>query len=70
MKLTTKQRNALPSSAFAIPSERKYPVEDAAHARNALARASQYGSAGVIKKVVTTTHKKFPEIKIEHHKRG
>jgi hypothetical protein len=30
-KLTTKQRNALPDSAFAGP-HRSYPVEDKAHA--------------------------------------
>ncbi len=40
-KLTTKSRNALPKKEFALPAERKYPVEDKAHARNAKARASQ-----------------------------
>jgi hypothetical protein len=50
VKLTTKQRNALPDSAFAIPSERKYPVNDASHARNAKARASEMENKGVISK--------------------
>ena len=45
-KLTTKQRNKLPKSEFAIPSERKYPIPDAAHAKNAKARASQMEKAG------------------------
>lgn len=31
---------------FALPDERKYPVPDAAHARNAKARASQQEKAG------------------------
>lgn len=44
-KLTTKQRNALPSSAFAGP-KRSYPVNDRAHAANAKARASQAVKAG------------------------
>lgn len=45
-KLTSAQRNALPSSDFAIPSERKYPIEDASHRRNAKARASEMENKG------------------------
>lgn len=30
-KLTTKQRNKLPSSAFAEPEDRKYPINDQSH---------------------------------------
>ena len=49
-KLTTKERNALPSSEFAIPSERKYPINDASHRRNAKARASMMEHKGGISK--------------------
>lgn len=42
-KLTTRQRNALPDSAFAGPG-RTYPVNDASHAANAKSRASQNAS--------------------------
>ena len=45
-KLTTKQRNSLPSSEFAIPSERKFPINDKSHAANAKARASQQAAKG------------------------
>lgn len=45
-KLTTKGRNKLAKSKFALPAERKYPVEDKPHARNALARASQMFNKG------------------------
>ena len=46
-KLTTKERNALPKASFAGP-DRSYPVEDAAHAANAKARASQqYNKGGI-----------------------
>ena len=45
MQLTTKRRNALAPSSFALPG-RRYPVNDAPHARNALARASQQYNAG------------------------
>ncbi len=44
-KLTTKARKALPSSDFAGPG-RSYPVNNAAHAANAKARASQMVKAG------------------------
>ncbi len=39
-KLTAKRRNSLPSSDFAVPSERKFPDQDRSHAANAKARAS------------------------------
>lgn len=44
--LSTKSRNKLPKSDFALPAERKYPVNDKSHAANAKARASQMESAG------------------------
>jgi len=40
-KLTTALRNNLPASSFGLPGSRKYPMPDASHARNALARVSQ-----------------------------
>jgi hypothetical protein len=39
-KLTTQKRNSLPKSDFGLPGERKYPMPDASHARDAKARAS------------------------------
>lgn len=42
-KLTSKQRNSLSSSSFALPG-RRYPIEDRSHAQNALARVSQFGT--------------------------
>lgn len=41
-------RNKLPKSKFALPTERKYPVNDAAHAKNAKARATQMEKRGII----------------------
>lgn len=38
--LTSKRRSKLATSTFAIPEERKFPIHDASHARNALARAA------------------------------
>jgi hypothetical protein len=45
-KLGKKSRDSLPAKDFAEPGQRAYPVEDAAHARNAKARASQAEKAG------------------------
>lgn len=49
-KLTSKQRNALPDSDFAGPN-RSYPIEDAAHAKNAKSRASQFAGPKLKAKV-------------------
>lgn len=61
-KLSYKARKRLPSTAFAEPKKRKYPIEDKSHARNALARVSQYGSPAEKRKVRSAVHKKYPSI--------
>ena len=48
-KLTTKARKSLPAKDFAGPN-RSYPVENASHARDAKARASQATNAGRMSK--------------------
>jgi hypothetical protein len=45
-ELKAKTRNKLPKSEFGMPGERKYPMPDKSHARNAKARASQMEKAG------------------------
>jgi hypothetical protein len=49
-KLSEKKRDSLKSSQFGLPEERKYPMPDASHARNAKARASQQEEKGHISK--------------------
>jgi hypothetical protein len=39
--MSTAQQNRLPDSAFAFPKERKEPLNDARHVRNAIARFDQ-----------------------------
>jgi len=39
--LTTARQNELPDSAFAFPEQRKEPLTDAKHVRNAVARFDQ-----------------------------
>lgn len=40
------KRNELPESEFAIPTQRKYPVDTRGRAANAKARATQMENAG------------------------
>ncbi len=40
-KLEADSRKAVPSRQFAFPDQRKEPLEDAAHVRNAIARFNQ-----------------------------
>jgi|GEM_PF-1483724 len=61
-KLTTAERNALPDSEFAEPEKRKYPIEDINHARNALARVSQFGTKKEKAEVRNAVNKKYPEL--------
>ena len=63
-KLSTKARNKLPASVFAGP-DRSYPIEDASHARNALARAAQHASPELQAKIKAKVRRKFPNIQVE-----
>lgn len=58
-KLSTKARNALPSSAFVFPKDKRYPIHDESHARNALARASGKPEEA---KVRAAVHRRYPNI--------
>jgi len=40
-KLTTVKKERLPASQYACPADRKLPINDAAHVRNAMARFDQ-----------------------------
>lgn len=70
-KLTTAGRVALPKKEFALPPSPKakasgekgsYPIPDKAHARNALARVAQHGSAEQQAEVRRKVHEKYPEM--------
>jgi hypothetical protein len=49
-KLSESDRDKLPASKFAEPDKKAYPIEDATHAKNAKARASQAVKAGRMSK--------------------
>ncbi len=62
--LTAKERNKMPSGRFGLPKKRKYPLKDAEHARNALARAAEFASPAEQAEIKRNVHKFFPGIKI------
>lgn len=49
-RLTSKERKALPDSKFALPKQRKYPVDTKARAVNAKGRAQQQYNEGDMSK--------------------
>lgn len=60
-KLTAKGRAHIAPKNFALPGGR-YPINDPAHARNALARVSQHGTSEEKAKVRAKVHAKYPGI--------
>lgn len=58
---TIKGRAAMPTSDFALPGK-KYRIDDAAHARNALARVAQNGTPAQRSKVKAAVARKYPSI--------
>jgi hypothetical protein len=57
-KLTTAGRKKIATKNFAGP-DRSYPIQDASHARNALARASGKAVEGRVRAAV---HRKYPNM--------
>jgi hypothetical protein len=49
-KLSEKTRDREKASTFGLPEERKYPMPDKSHARNAKARAAQQVKKGNLTK--------------------
>jgi hypothetical protein len=46
-----------------MPKQRKYPINDRSHARNALARVSQHGSPAQKARVRAAVRRRYPGIK-------
>jgi hypothetical protein len=63
-KLTYKERQKLPASAFVFPEEEAYPIHDEAHARAALQRGSQHESGSRLAKIVRAVARRYPNIEI------
>jgi len=70
-KLSSSKRESLKPSQFALPGKGEgksgkgsgsYPIPDAAHARNALARVAQHGTPAEQKQVKAAVSRKFPKV--------
>lgn len=59
-ELTYRARENLPDSAFVYPKERRYPIHDINHARNALARSSGKPEE---RKVRAAVYKRYPSLR-------
>lgn len=60
-KLTAATRKKLSGKVFALPG-RRYPIEDASHARNALARASANATPAEQETIKRKVHAEYPGI--------
>ncbi len=76
-RLTTKERKRIPKADFALPGKRsrsggqgEYPIENEVHARNGLARVSQFGTPREKAEVMRKVHEKYPGIKEGRKKSG
>lgn len=68
-ELTAKGRNQIKEKNFAIPEKEKYPINDMAHARNALARVSQFGTEQERKEVREKVYRRYPSLREEFEQR-
>jgi hypothetical protein len=68
--LTEEKRDKLPKGDFALPGQEKYPINDAAHARNALARVSQFGTSGEKATVRSKVKSQYPDIEVGNEKKA
>lgn len=66
-KLTAEERKKLPKKVFGLPEKApgsgSYPMEDEAHARSALSRASANATPAEQKKIRAKAHKLYPGMK-------
>jgi len=62
-KLSTADRAALPAKDFAGP-DRSYPINDASHGRNALARVEQHGTPALKTRVKAAVKRKYPSMQV------
>jgi len=69
-RLTAAGRARLHAKSFALPGQRKYPIQDAAHARNALAMVARYGTAAQKAKVRAAVRRRYPGVLQAHDARA
>lgn len=62
-ELTTTGRKRVKAGNFVFPKDRRYPIHDLAHGRNALARVSAHGTPAEKAKVRAAVYAKYPGLK-------
>lgn len=67
-RLTSRGRKRMKAKQFALPRKR-FPINDASHARNALARVAQHGTPKEKATVRRKVKAKFPSIAVSGLKR-
>lgn len=70
-RLTAAARREIKPSKFALHENGKdsYPIEDAGHARDALARIHEFGTPHEIAVVTAHVHGAYPGMKIKNTKK-
>lgn len=61
-KLSSSARARLPSSDFVFPETRRYPIDTAARARNALSRVGAFGTETEKREVCSAVADRYPGI--------
>jgi hypothetical protein len=61
-RLTAAERRKLPSSAFAIPEKRAYPIHNRGHAMAALSDVDKNGTPDEQKRVRAAVHARYPSM--------
>lgn len=59
---TKKGRAQMPASDFGLPGQKRYRIDDVAHARDALGRVAQNGTPAQQKQVRARVKAKYPSI--------
>lgn len=62
-KLNAAKRNKLQKGTFALPSKRKYPIHDKAHAKSALSYAARSDTEGEYSTVRAAVLRRYPELR-------
>lgn len=63
MAVSARQRKALPKSAFALPSKRRYPINTIARARAALSYSARKDTVGSPATVRRAVYKRYPQLR-------
>lgn len=62
-RLSSKRRRRLPKSSFALPSQRKYPIDTKRRAVAALAYSKRKNTAGSYSTVRAKVIRRYPSLK-------